>query len=62
MIDSTFGDINTLFVLSFKNGGNDPTRKSFVKYFMPLVEIQDDLNKDLKTINEWAFQWKNELY
>ena len=27
-----------MFVLSFKNGHNDPTRKSFNKYYMPLVE------------------------
>ena len=28
-------------VLSFKNGNNDPTRYSFDKYYMPLVEIKD---------------------
>ena len=27
-----------MFVLSFKNGDNDPTRHSFDKYYMPLVE------------------------
>ena len=41
MIDPTFRDINRLFVLSFKDGGNDPTRNSFVKYYMPLVKIKD---------------------
>ena len=30
-----------MFVLSFKNGNDDPTRDSFVKYYMPLVEIKD---------------------
>ena len=29
-----------MFVLSFKNGDNDPTRDSFDKYYMPL-EIRD---------------------
>ena len=41
MIDPTFKNINRLFVLSFKNGFNDPTRDSFDKYFMPLVEVKD---------------------
>ena len=36
-------NINRLFVLSFKNGNDDPTRDSFFdKYYMPLVEIIDD--------------------
>ena len=30
-----------MFVLSFKNGNDDPTRNSFHKYFRPLVEIKD---------------------
>ena len=41
LIDPTFRNINRLFVISFKNGDNDPTRDSFDKYFMPLVEIKD---------------------
>ena len=41
LIDQTFRNINRLFVLSFKNGDNDPTRDSFEKYYMPLVEIKD---------------------
>ena len=41
LIDLTFRNINRLFVLSFKNGGNDSTRDSFDKYYMPLVEIKD---------------------
>ena len=32
LIDPTFGNINRLFVLSFKNGKNDSTRNSFGKY------------------------------
>ena len=41
MIDPTFRTINGLLVLSFKNGNDDPTRNSFDKYYMPLVEIKD---------------------
>ena len=41
LINPTFRNINRLFVLSFKNGNNDPRRDSFDKYYMPLVEIKD---------------------
>ena len=41
MIDQTFRNIIKLFVLSFNNGNNDPTRDSFNKYYMTLVEIKD---------------------
>ena len=41
LIGPTFTNINRLFVLSFKNCSNDPTRDSFDKYHMPLVEIKD---------------------
>ena len=41
MIYSTFTNISTLFVLSFKNYDDNPTRDSFDKYYMPLVEVQD---------------------
>ena len=41
MTDPKFRNINRLFVLSFKNGDNDPTRGSFDKYYMPLVEMKD---------------------
>ena len=30
-----------MFVLSFKNGNNDPTRNFFDKFNIPLVEIKD---------------------
>ena len=36
--DSTFRTINTLFILSFKNGNVDPTRESFDIYYMPLAK------------------------
>ena len=41
MIDSTFRYIDTLFVPSFKNGDNDPTRSSFENHYIPLVEIKN---------------------
>ena len=41
LIDPTFRNINRLFVLSFKNGNDDPPRDPFDKYYMPLVEIKD---------------------
>ena len=41
MIDPTFRNINKLFVLLFRNGDDDPTRNSFDKYYIPLVEIKD---------------------
>ena len=43
LIDPTIRNINKLFVLSFKNGENDPTMKSLYKYYMPLVEISSFL-------------------
>ena len=41
LIESSFRNINKLFVILFKNGNNDPTRDSFDKYYMSLVEIKD---------------------
>ena len=41
LIDRKFRNINRLFVLSFKNGNNNPTRGSFDIYYMLLVEIKD---------------------
>ena len=41
LMDPTFRYINRLFVLSFKNGENDPTIKSYCKYYMPLVAVKD---------------------
>ena len=50
MIDSTFRNINRLFVLSFKYWDNDPSRNSFDKYYIPRVEI-----KDLNLIQDGPF-------
>ena len=41
MIYPVFKNINELFVQSFKTEENNPTRSSFVKYYMALVEIKD---------------------
>ena len=41
LIDPTCRNINRFFILSFKNGDDDPSRYSFDKYYMPLVEIKD---------------------
>ena len=41
LIDPTFKNINRFFVLSLKNDDNDPTRGSFNKYYMLLVETID---------------------
>ena len=40
MIDPIFININRLFVLLFKNGNDDPTRNSFDRYYVPIVEIK----------------------
>ena len=41
IIERTFRNINRMFVQSFKAGENDPTRNSFVKYYMSLEEIKN---------------------
>ena len=41
LIDPTFKNNNRLFVLSFTNGDDNPTKHSFDQYFMLLVEIKD---------------------
>ena len=41
LIDPTFRNINRLFVLSLKNGNDDPTRNYFDEDYVPLVEIKD---------------------
>ena len=40
MTDTTFKNINRLFVLSFKNGDDDPTGDYFDEYSMRLAEIK----------------------
>ena len=40
LIDPAFRNIIRLFILSFENGNDDPTRNYFDKYYMPFVEIK----------------------
>ena len=40
LIDPTFRNINILFDLLFNNVNDDPTRNSFNKYYVPLVEVK----------------------
>ena len=41
LIDPAFRNINRLFALSFKNGGDDPRRNSVDEFYIPLVETKD---------------------
>ena len=41
MIDPTFNNINSLFVLLFKNGDDNPVRNSSHKHYMPLVKFKN---------------------
>ena len=41
LIDLSFKNINIWFLFLFKNNDDNPIRNSFVKYYMPLVEIKD---------------------
>ena len=40
VIDTEFRIINRLLVQSFKAGVNEPTRKSFDKYYMPPIDSE----------------------
>ena len=63
LIGPTFKNINRLFVFSFKNGNNDPTRDSFDKYYMPLIEIKDfDALVDNKPFFDQPVKNKEEAY
>ena len=41
MINLTFRNINRLFVISLKNDVIDPTRNSFVNYYIHLKSFKD---------------------
>ena len=63
MIDVTFTNINRLFVLSFKNGNDDPTRNYFDKYCKPLVEMKDvNVLIDNKPFFDQSVKNKQEAY
>ena len=63
LIDPTFRNINRLLLLSFKNDNNDPTRHSFEKYYMSLIEIKDfNALTDNKPFFVLPIKWKQEAY
>ena len=63
LIDRTFKNINRLFVISFKTGNNDPTRDSFNKYYMSIIEIKDfNALMDNKPFFHQAIKNKQEPY
>ena len=63
MIDPTFRNINRLFVLSIKSGGNDPTKNYFDKNYLPLVEIKDfNALIDIKPFFDQTVKNKQEVY
>ena len=52
-----------MFVLSFKNGNNDPARDSFNEYCMPLVEMKNfNALVDNKSIFNQPVKNKQEAY
>ena len=68
LIDPTFINVNTLFVLSFKNehgndGENKSLRTSFKKYFVPKVDVKDlNVLIDGKQFFEILVKNKEEAY
>ena len=63
MIDPIFRNMNRLFVLSFENGDNVPTRNSFDEYYMPLVETKDfNVLIDNKPFFDQSVKNKQEAY
>lgn len=41
LIEQAIRNINRLFLLSIKNGADDPTKNVFDNYYIPLVQIKD---------------------
>ena len=64
LIDPTFSNINGLFVLSLKNGNDDPSRNSFDKYHIPILLEIKDLNAliDNKSFFDEPIKHKQEAY
>ena len=48
IIDPPFKNINRFIVLSFKNGDDDPTRKSSEKYFNTLIDNKPFFDEPVK--------------
>ena len=56
-------NINRLFVLSFRNGDNDPTKNYCDRYYMPVAEIKDfNVLTDKKPISDQPLKNKQEVY
>ena len=52
-----------MFVLLFKNGDDNPTRSSFDKYYMPLVEIKKfNVLAENKPVFDQPVKSKKEAY
>ena len=52
-----------MFVLSFRNGDNDPTKNYCDKYYMPLIEIKDfNVLIDKKPFFDQPIKNKQEVY
>ena len=64
LIDPTFSNINGLFVLSLKNGNDDPSRNSFDKYQISILLEIKDLNAliDNKSFFDEPIKRKQEAY
>ena len=63
IIDPSFRNNNRLFVLSSKNGCNDPTKASSINYYIPLVEIKDfNVSIDNKPFFDQPVKNKQEAY
>ena len=60
LIDPTFNNLNTLFVLAFPN---EESRGSFSKYFLPNVEIKDyNVLIDLQPFYDIPIKIKEKTY
>ena len=59
LIDPTFRKVNRLFVLSFEN---EEDRTSFLKYYVPKVEIKDFVLIDGKHFFDVLVKNKGEAY
>ena len=57
------GTLIDCFVLSFKNNDDDPTRRSFDKYYIPLLEMKDfNVFIDNKPFFDHSVKNKQEAY
>ena len=63
MIDPIFINVNSLFVLSFKNSDNDLTGSSFDECYIPFEETKDfNALTDNKPLFDQPVKNKQEVY